>query len=142
MDHPAPPAPLEVVAGIVWQDGRLLASLRPEGKALAGFWEFPGGKVEPGETAREALIRELREEVSLEAETVVYWKSLDYVYPQGPVRLHVFQVESFAGEAIARENQTLRWLYPHEALQLNVLPPDRPLLQELARSGATRQSGL
>ena len=61
---------LEVVAGIVWRDGRLLAALRPEGKILGGYWEFPGGKMEAGESMEQALARELREESSIEADEI------------------------------------------------------------------------
>ncbi len=130
--HPALNRPLEVVAGIIWQKGRLLAALRPIGKPLGGFWEFPGGKVEAGESMEKALIRELREELSIEPQTVSYWKSLGHTYPHGSVLLHFLHVTSFKGEAKALENQSLKWVYPLEALQMNFLPPDLPILRELA----------
>lgn len=132
MSSTTPSGLLEVVAGIVWRQGRILASLRPEEKILGGYWEFPGGKVEAGESLEEALIRELREEVSIEAQTVSYWKSSEYKYPQGPVLMHFLHVNSFKGEAKPLENQTLRWVYPHEALEMEFLPPDLPLLKNLA----------
>lgn len=121
----------EVVAGIIWQEGRILAARRPEGKMLGGFWEFPGGKIEKGESREEALVRELREELGIVAQTVSYWKSLKHVYPQGPVHLHFLHVTEFGNEPEAREGQVLRWTYPKEALDMNFLPPDRPILLEL-----------
>jgi 8-oxo-dGTP diphosphatase len=132
MPQAAHVALLEVVAGIIWRQGRLLAARRPKGRIFGGYWEFPGGKAEPGESMQETLIRELREEVSIKAETTFYWKSLVYEYPHGPVLLHFLHVTSFAGEAKPLENQELRWVSLCEALEMNFLPPDILLLKELA----------
>ena len=67
-----------VAGGIIWQDDHLLAALRPQGKPMAGYWEFPGGKLEPGETAEQALCRELREELGIrDRKIVVQGKSVD-----------------------------------------------------------------
>jgi len=106
---------LQVVAGVVWRDGRFLAVERPEGKAHAGWWEFPGGKVEPGETLAEALIRELKEELSFTATELVFWREKRFVYPQGPVLLHFFHVTAFSGEVIPLEGQRFAWFAPGAA---------------------------
>lgn len=131
---------LEVVAGIIWREDRLLAAQRPKGKTMEGYWEFPGGKMEPGESREEALIRELREELGITAETVSYWKSLEFEYPHGRVLAHFLHVASFAGEVKALEGQSLRWAYPHEALNMNFLPLDFPLLRELADTQSVGQN--
>lgn len=130
-------AEVHVVVGILWREGRLLAARRPEGKVLGGYWEFPGGKVEAGESAEEALRRELREELAIEVQAAFFWKSMHHQYPHGPVLLDFFQVTSFTGEAKPLASEALRWVLPHEALLMDFLPPDLPLLQELAESSAT-----
>ena len=132
MPRTAHSSPVEAVAGIIWREGRLLAAQRPQGKAMAGYWEFPGGKMEKGESMEDALTRELREELGIAAKTVSHWKSLAHEYPHGSVLLHFLHVTSFTGDVQALEGQGLQWAYPHEALAMNFLPPDRPLLQELA----------
>lgn len=80
----------DVVAAIIWREGRYLAVRRPPGKAMAGMWEFPGGKIEAGESPRAALARELREELGLFPTCFAFWKEVYYVYPDHPVRLAFF----------------------------------------------------
>lgn len=112
---PDPQADLQVVAGVVWRAGRFLAVERPAGKAHAGWWEFPGGKVEPGESLEQALVRELREELSFISTRLQFWRAKRFVYPQGPVLLHFFHVTEFTGEVVPQEGQRFDWFTPGQA---------------------------
>lgn len=120
------------VAGILRRNGGFLAVRRPEGKVMAGYWEFPGGKIEPGETPEEALRRELEEELGVTATAAAFWRTMTHTYAHGRVTLHVFFVDAFQGEPAPLENQELVWTTPAEAAALNFLPADLPLLRELA----------
>lgn len=147
---------IEVVAGILWRGQRFLAACRPAGSVHAGLWEFPGGKVEPGETTHAALVRELREELNVDvaadsAETwstepgeargaeqggdsaVRYWRTLEHVYTTPPrhVVLHFFHVRQFRGEPCSCDGQELRWVTPAEACALPFLEADAPLVRDL-----------
>ena len=121
------------VAGILQREGTFLAVERPKGKVMAGYWEFPGGKIEPGELPEEALVRELAEELGILVVRADFWRSITHTYPHGRIMLHVFFVPSFEGEPTSLENQTLRWITPHEALTLKFLPADLPLVRELGK---------
>ena len=91
---------VEVAAGIVWRAGQCLAACRPTGGVLGGCWEFPGGKLEPGESPLDALKRELAEELGIGVRAARFWQSLEHWYPETglTVRLHFFHVTDFAGE--------------------------------------------
>ena len=123
---------LDVVCGVVWRGECFLASRRAAHQPHAGWWEFPGGKIEPGESADEALVRELREELGINIASPVFWRSVEHVYPDKKVRLHVFFVDGTMGEPRPVEGQTVRWVTPEEALALGFLPADLALLQDLA----------
>ncbi|MBQ7585008.1 MAG: NUDIX domain-containing protein, partial [Desulfovibrionaceae bacterium] len=99
----------------------------------AGFWEFPGGKCQPNEDPKEALRRELEEELGLKAQNIVPWLSLEHEYvSEGfKVRLHFFHVKSYLGDPQALEGQVLRWLTPKEALKLPFLAADQTILTRL-----------
>lgn len=100
----------EVAVGIlVRQDGALLLSTRPEGKAYAGYWEFPGGKIEAGESVTEALRRELIEELGVTIGAAHEWKVTEHDYPHALVRLHWCKVFEWAGEFEMREGQQMAW---------------------------------
>ncbi len=122
---------IEVAAGVIWKHGRFLAARRPAGKPRAGYWEFPGGKREPGETIEEALRRELREELGIACGRLLAWKSVSHTYPDVRVNLHFIHVLDFTGEPEPRDGQTLRWVSPAEAPSLDFLPADKALVTEL-----------
>jgi len=112
----------EVAVGIVLrpQDGALLLTCRPPGKPLAGWWEFPGGKVEAGETVQQALARELHEEIGIHVacQTIQPWKTTECDYPHARVRLHWCKVAQWSGTLHMREGQHMAWQH----LPLTVAP--------------------
>lgn len=125
---------LDVAAGVIWREGRFLAACRPAGKPHAGFWEFPGGKLERGERPLDALCRELLEELDIHVQRAAFWRLAEHDYPERGihVRLHFFHVTAFLGDPRRAEGQTLRWLQPGEALTLPFLPADRAIVADLA----------
>ncbi|MFV0420952.1 (deoxy)nucleoside triphosphate pyrophosphohydrolase [Oleidesulfovibrio sp.] len=123
---------VEVVAGILWRDGRFLAVERPEGKPRAGFWEFPGGKLESGESAEEALVRELKEELGIGVQEYRFWRHVVHAYDDFTVRLHFYHVTGFSGEPQGLEGHALAWLDAQAAAALSFLEADRPLVADLA----------
>lgn len=124
---------IEVAAGIIWRGKRFLTSQRLSDKPLEGFWEFPGGKLEAGESPLDALKRELAEELGIGVRQAVFWKSLDHEYAERgfSVRIYFFHVTEFAGEPCGAEGQNLRWVEPQEAFALGFLPADAVVLEEL-----------
>lgn len=119
------------VAVLRRDDGQVLLGQRPEGKPWAGWWEFPGGKIEQGETPFHALQRELHEELGVEAEVAYPWLTRTFDYPERTVKLCFFTVHQWRGEPHGRENQQLRWQDP-AALEVGpLLPANVPLLQAL-----------
>jgi 8-oxo-dGTP diphosphatase len=104
---------------------------RPQGKPYAGWWEFPGGKLETGETVEQALARELDEELGISVQKSLPWAVLTYLYPHAHVRLHFQRVVAWQGEPASRENQNLRWLTPQAAPDAlaKILPAAWPVLE-------------
>ena len=99
-------------AVIVRPDGQVLLAQRPNGKAYAGYWEFPGGKLEPGEAPRHALDRELREELGLAVRRAAPWIVQRYRYPHAHVELHFFRVFEWEGEPVGHDGQAFAWQTP------------------------------
>lgn len=124
---------IEVVAAILIQGGRVLAAQRSEGGIRGGTWEFPGGKVDPGESQRAGLERELREELSLEVEVTDLFLSLTHDYPDLRIHLHAYFCQHRAGAATALEHQSVRWLRPSELREVHWSDADRVIAEELAR---------
>ena len=120
---------IEVAAAVIQRpDGSFLLAQRPAGKVYAGYWEFPGGKIEPGEEPARALARELHEELGIDVERAYPWITREYVYPHGHVRLHFFRVVKWKGEPHPREKQAITW-NPGVA---PMLPANAPVLAALA----------
>ena len=111
--------------------GRLLIGERPQGKAYAGQWEFPGGKVEPGEAVFEALVGEFREELNLQVEAAHALCSCVHAYPDREVELHFWQVTDYRGEARGVEGQNLRWVHSDDLASVNFLEGNRALLEKI-----------
>jgi len=126
---------IRVAAAVLYDsEGRVLVSQRPAGKALAGLWEFPGGKLEPGEAADVALRRELFEELGLQVRSCRPLMQLQHEYPERHVELLVWLVEHYDGEARGLEGQALRWVSVQELPTLALLPADLPIIEYLARN--------
>lgn len=123
---------VEVAAAVLQQpDGRFLLAQRPAGKIWAGYWEFPGGKIEPGETPHHALVRELREELGIETETAYPWITRVFTYPHATVRLHFFRVTQWRGEPHPHEGQQFSWQTSNGTQVSPMLPANAPVLRAL-----------
>lgn len=131
---PPPPAPARIIlvaaVALIDPDGRVLLAQRPEGKSLAGLWEFPGGKVEPGESPETALIRELHEELGIDT-----WHSClapltfaSHAYADFHLLMPLYACRRWEGIAHPREGQTLAWVRPSELRNYPMPPADEPLI--------------
>lgn len=125
--------PKVVVGGAVCDGGRLLAARRTAPPALAGRWELPGGKVDPGETPEQALVRELREELGIEAEPIA---RIEGEWPLQPdLVLQVWRARLLEGEPRPlQDHDELRWLTPDRAFDVDWLEQDRPAVTAIVRS--------
>jgi len=127
---------IEVAAAVIERaDGSFLLAQRPAGKVYAGYWEFPGGKVEPGEDAVAALSRELHEELGIDVERADPWVTRIYTYPHGTVRLHFFRVSRWRNEPHPREEQAIAWQGIEAPTVAPMLPANAPVLAALALPG-------
>ena len=124
--------PVDVAVGVLIDaEGRFLLTSRPAGKVYAGYWEFPGGKLEAGESVAQALRRELHEELGIEIGVVQPWQVELLDYPHARVRLHFCKVFEWAGEFQMREQQAMAWqLLPVQVTP--VLPGTLPVLRWFA----------
>ena len=127
---------VEVAAAILLRDVEggieFLLAQRPQGKVYAGYWEFPGGKVEPGETLRQALVRELQEELGIGVDCAWPWLSCAYTYPHASVRLKFFRVVEWHGEIAPIEHSGLVWMKTGDSAPVApILPANGPILRAL-----------
>ncbi len=124
---------VEVAAAVIQRpDGSFLLAQRPPGKVYAGYWEFPGGKVEPGEQAQGALARELREEIGIDVRCAYPWITRVFDYPHATVRLNFFRVVQWQGEPHPREEQAIAWQRLDAPMVQPMLPANAPALKSLA----------
>ena len=134
---------VQVAVGVLLRDdGAFLLTSRPEGKAYAGYWEFPGGKLEAGETVAQALTRELQEEIGITIQDCTLWKTERIDYPHAWVQLNFCKVTQWQGELEMREGQQFAWQQlPVDVMP--VLPGTLPVLgwfaQERGFVGATHR---
>jgi 8-oxo-dGTP diphosphatase len=132
MPTPIPATVMHVMAGILLDDtGRVLLAQRPAGKHLAGFWEFPGGKLEAGETPLAALARELLEELGIHVRSAEALIRLPWRYGDRELLLDAWRVSSWRGEPRSLEAQPLQWLLPARVDPMILAPADRVILAEL-----------
>jgi len=123
---------VRVAAAVVTRaDGQVLLAQRPAGKVYAGYWEFPGGKLEPGETPRAALDRELREELGLTVRQASPWLIQRFAYPHAYVELHFFRVYAWAGEPVGHDGQAFAWQRPGAFDVAPLLPANTLVLRAL-----------
>ena len=124
---------LVVAVALVDSDGRVLIAQRPEGKQLAGLWEFPGGKLEPGERPEEALIRELREELGIEvkAPCLAPLTFASHAYDDFHLLMPLYICRRWEGFVSSREGQALKWVKPAKLRDFPMPPADEPLIPHL-----------
>ena len=121
----------EVVAALIWDENRFLACQRPAHKARGLLWEFVGGKVEPGETKEQALIRECQEELDVTVAVQDVFMEVDHVYPDLTVHLTLFNVSIAEGIPQKLEHNDLRWITVEEIDQYPFCPADEEILRRL-----------
>jgi 8-oxo-dGTP diphosphatase len=124
---------LVAACALVDADGRVLIARRPEGKAMAGLWEFPGGKVEAGEDPEQSLIRELREElgITVKPECLAPLTFASHSYPEFHLLMPLYVCRRWEGFVEAREKQRLKWVRPNELRNYPMPPADEPLIPHL-----------
>jgi 8-oxo-dGTP diphosphatase len=127
-----PPVKIVHVAAVVLvdRDGRVLLAQRPEGKALAGLWEFPGGKIEAGETPEAALVRELKEELGIDTREscLAPLSFVSHRYETFHLFMPTFVCRMWKGSPVGQENQKLAWVYPKDFRNYTMPPADIPLI--------------
>jgi len=119
-------------AVVVRADGRVLLAQRPDGKPYAGYWEFPGGKLESGETARDALVRELAEELGITVMRATPWLTQEFVYPHAHVELNFFRVFEWIGDPVGHDGQAFSWQTPGAFDVAPLLPANTRVLAALS----------
>jgi 8-oxo-dGTP diphosphatase len=120
-----------VVAALIWDGDRFLICQRPAHKARGLLWEFVGGKVEPGETRQDALIRECREELGIQLSVGEVYMEVDHVYPDITIRLILFHAAIAAGEPQKLEHNDIRWITPAQILDYDFCPADQDILKKI-----------
>ncbi len=121
----------EVVAALIWQGGKFMICQRPAHKARGLLWEFVGGKVEPGETKEQALIRECREELAVTLSVGEVFMDVIHEYPDLTVHLTLFHASIAAGEPQKLEHNDIRWITPREIPDYDFCPADVEILAKL-----------
>ncbi|MCS6891198.1 MAG: (deoxy)nucleoside triphosphate pyrophosphohydrolase [Rhodovarius sp.] len=127
------PLVLVVACALIDADGRVLLAQRPQGKPMAGLWEFPGGKIAPGESPEAALIRELREELDIEvaAACLAPLSFASHAYPDFHLLMPLFVCRRWRGTLRPREGQRLAWVRPQRLAEYPMPPADQPLVAML-----------
>ena len=125
----------EVVAALIVQGGTFLICQRPAGKARGLLWEFAGGKVEPGETGPQALVRECREELGVTVRVLAPYAALTHEYADLTIHLTLYRAAIVSGQPQKLEHADLRWITPAEIPDYDFCPADRQILSRLQREG-------
>ncbi len=126
----------EVVAALIWRKGKFMICRRPPGKARGLLWEFPGGKVEPGETKEQALARECREELAVTVSVGRIFLDVVHEYPDITVHLTLFDSVISEGEPRLLEHSALAWIDPSETDRYDFCPADTEILEKIRREAA------
>ena len=120
---------LEVTAAIICKDGKFLICQRPKGKNCELLWEFPGGKIESGETAEACIVREIQEELGVTLRILRKFTDVIYEYPDKTVHLHFFLTEIASGELTCKEHNALAWITADEIGNFQFCPADKTMIQ-------------
>lgn len=126
----------EVVAALIWQEGRFMICQRPAHKARGLLWEFVGGKTEPGETLEQALIRECREELDITVSVGGIFTRVIHEYPDILIRLTLFHCTIAEGEPKLLEHNDLKWIFPDEIPRYDFCPADKDILALIRKTYA------
>lgn len=130
---PGLPVVLVVAAVLINQSGEILVTQRPEGKSMAGLWEFPGGKVKDGETPEYAIVRELHEELGIESRETCYtpFGFASHSYDDFHLMMPLYALRIWQGEPQGKEGQALQWIKPQKLYDLAMPPADIPLISQI-----------
>lgn len=131
----------DVVAALIWENGRFLACQRPANKARGLLWEFVGGKTEPGESLEDALIRECREELSITVKPLDIFMEVIHEYPDLTVHLILFNAMITDGEIQLLEHNDARWITPSEIPNYSFCPADKEILDRIMQT-AIKEEGV
>ncbi len=121
----------EVAAGVILSKDKVLITSRPQGDSYAGLWEFPGGKLEDGETLEECLIREIKEELGIKIALQRYLFCVDYTYPEFRIRLHIFLCKYLGGKISPLPGVNYKWVSLQELANFHFLEADKIALEKL-----------
>ena len=122
---------IKVAAAIILQKDKILIARRPEGKHKAGYWEFPGGKIEVNETAEQALFREIKEELNIDILNSKFYTQVSFEYPEKKVQLEFFIVTEFIGEPQGMEGQSIDWVEINKLHQYQFPEANLSVVQKL-----------
>jgi 8-oxo-dGTP diphosphatase len=134
---PREPRPLRVLAAVLEKNGNWLIAKRKKGDRFAGLWEFPGGKLEPGESPEECLVRELSEELGIRVRVDRFLGSVRYSSPDFAIELIAYSASHIAGSIRLQDHEKVRWVSPSEVGRFALTEPDRLLLDKLLAKEAT-----
>ena len=130
-------SPLRVTCALIERDQKVLVAQRPEGKALAGKWEFPGGKIDDGESPETCLLREILEELGCEIEITSALSPVTHPYSKGTIELIPFRCRIKSGTPQALEHTAIQWMDPAHLSQLDLAEADQPILREYLKIRST-----
>ena len=127
----------QVTAAVIEKDGKVLIAQRRKGSTLGGRWEFPGGKIDPGETAEACLKRELKEEFDIESEIGKFIIASQFRYCLVPIELLAYRVKHLSGEFKVHEHEEIRWVSPSELRSYDFMPADKPIVEILQKNSCS-----
>lgn len=133
---------VEVVAALIWRQGRFMICRRPAHKACGLLWEFAGGKVEAGESDAEALMRECREELDVSVSVGAAFMDVTHEYPEFTVHMTLYEASILEGEPKLLEHADIRWITPDEIVRYEFCPADRDILTEIQKRHPSARPGV
>ncbi|MBI3318592.1 MAG: 8-oxo-dGTP diphosphatase MutT [Candidatus Omnitrophica bacterium] len=131
-------SPLDVAVAVIEREGRFLIAQRLPNDSFGGWWEFPGGKLQPRETLEQALVREIEEELGVQISVGAEIQQIEHRYPNRTIRLHCFSCRLLSGEPQAKECAAWRWVGPGELKEFRFLPASGKILEFLEKAATPR----